>query len=425
MLENRKLLDTYDMEEIRSKKFLEGLREALSRQEDLLQIELGGNVKRKYFVLKSNLEQLLRYGDELGLNKGLKIYSVSRIVNYVLYFLDFVRCKNLNEVTRDDVLGYLKSKEDKSDKYKFMLKLYLKNFLQWVGRNDIADWIECKAPKYKIDDEKILTVEQIQAMIDVSDNPRDKAMVATLYESGTRIGELMSARIKDLVFDEYGAIISITKSKTKERKIRLVSSVPLLKNWINNFHPFKNNEEAPLFTSFHHGNYGGFIISHVAWVIIKQIARRAKINKNVSCHTLRHSRASHLSGTIFHEPEMRIFFGWSRNSYMPSIYVHLDEEHTNNKILIANGIEVGKKAETSKLQTKACYRCGEVNNTGSKFCWKCEYPLQQDSINRVELVKSIVNEATMFVFEKMKERKVGNEDLENVIKEWYESKGND
>jgi hypothetical protein len=78
---DRKNLDTYDIEEIRGEKLLAKLREAVSRGEGLLRIELG-NSKIKtgtYFVSKSNLEKLLRYGDELKLNKGIYLIYYSLV----------------------------------------------------------------------------------------------------------------------------------------------------------------------------------------------------------------------------------------------------------------------------------------------------------------------------------------------------------
>jgi integrase/recombinase XerD len=79
-------------------------------------------------------------------------------------------------------------------------------------------------------------------MIENATNLRDKAFISTLYESGCRIGELLPIKLRSVVFDEYGAVL-IVDGKTGMRRIRLISSVPLLANWISN-HPFKNNPDA-------------------------------------------------------------------------------------------------------------------------------------------------------------------------------------
>ncbi len=44
-------------------------------------------------------------------------------------------------------------------------------------------------------------------MMNACMNSRDRAMIPLLYESGARIGEIGSMRVKDVSFDEYGAIV--------------------------------------------------------------------------------------------------------------------------------------------------------------------------------------------------------------------------
>jgi hypothetical protein len=47
-------------------------------------------------------------------------------------------------------------------------------------------------------------------------------------------------------------------------------------------------------------------------------------------------------------------------------------------------------------------------------------PLQQEAMDKIEEIKKIVSEVIMFIFEKINERKIREEDLDNVIQEWYE-----
>jgi integrase len=44
------------------------------------------------------------------------------------------------------------------------------------------------------------TEEEIQKLVEACDNPRDRTFIMTLYESGGRIGEIGSLRIKDVEF---------------------------------------------------------------------------------------------------------------------------------------------------------------------------------------------------------------------------------
>jgi integrase len=62
----------------------------------------------------------------------------------------------------------------------------------------------------------------------------DKALIASLYETGCRIGELAGLRVH---FDNYGAII-IVNDKTGMRRIRTIFSAPYLSSWLD-IHPKK------------------------------------------------------------------------------------------------------------------------------------------------------------------------------------------
>ena len=95
--------------------------------------------------------------------------------------------------------------------------------------------------------EEILTKEDIKKMIDAARTPRDRAIISVLYESGCRVGEFLSMRIKNVSFDRYGAVI-VVHGKTGYRRIRLVSSVPYLAEWMNS-HPFSEDPEAWLWIS--------------------------------------------------------------------------------------------------------------------------------------------------------------------------------
>lgn len=69
----------------------------------------------------------------------------------------------------------------------------------------------------------MLTPEDIEKLIDVAGNLRDKAFIAFLYESGARRGEVFSIQIKHIQFDEMGAVVTLPKGKTGARRIRTCS----------------------------------------------------------------------------------------------------------------------------------------------------------------------------------------------------------
>ena len=73
--------------------------------------------------------------------------------------------------------------------------------------------------------EEILAPEDIKGISSAATNPRNRAMVAVLYESGCRIGEFLGLKLKNVEFDIHGAVI-IVSGKTGMRRVR-VSVLPV------------------------------------------------------------------------------------------------------------------------------------------------------------------------------------------------------
>ena len=119
---------------------------------------------------------------------------------------------------------------------------------------------------------------------------RDKAMLETLYATGIRVSELIS-------LDETDVNLSIgvlhCKNWGKERMIPLYpAAVTALEEYITRVRPhmLSNQDEKALFV-----NMGGERMSRQGfWKLIKFYQEKAKINKEITPHTLRHSFAAHL-----------------------------------------------------------------------------------------------------------------------------------
>lgn len=67
-------------------------------------------------------------------------------------------------------------------------------------------------PIEEINRKQLLTKDEIEKLIDTAQHPRDKAMIATLYESGARKGELLACNIEHVVFDSMGCKMTFPES---------------------------------------------------------------------------------------------------------------------------------------------------------------------------------------------------------------------
>jgi integrase len=94
----------------------------------------------------------------------------------------------------------------------------------------------------------MLTDDDIYALIAVCQNNRDRALIACLFDSGARKGELLSCTIADAKFDNYGCELWLRESKTKTRPACLIFSSAYLRAWLAD-HPKKDDPKAPIFCS--------------------------------------------------------------------------------------------------------------------------------------------------------------------------------
>lgn len=135
-----------------------------------------------------------------------------------------------------------------------------------------------------------LTIEEVKNMIAGVDNIKHKCIVKLLYGSGLRLSELLNLKVNDI--DSKNMVIHISKSNSyKEREVML--SKALLQQLCIYFK--KHNPVEFLLE----GQAGGVYSAKSVQTVVKKAASKARIDKNVTPCTLRHSFAIHLleSGT--------------------------------------------------------------------------------------------------------------------------------
>lgn len=167
--------------------------------------------------------------------------------------------------------------------------------LEQISTNDPTVLLE--APKQKRTLPDILGFDEIEKMIaciDLSkpEGGRNKAILETLYSCGLRVSELVNLRLSCLYLD-IGFIRIIGKGN-KERLVPIGSDaikyITIYRNDIRVHVAIKPGQEDFLFLN----NRGSQLSRVMIFLIIKALAKKADINKNISPHTFRHSFATHL-----------------------------------------------------------------------------------------------------------------------------------
>lgn len=324
--------------------------------------------------------------------------SVGRLAKYLhsLSVLSSMLGKEFGSASRDDIIGLVEKIEQNSkwaEATKQYYKVTLKKFYRWSRRIDIKGvypeevaWIRTTLKdSRRVLPSEILTEEEIGLLARAATNPRDKAMVCVLYESGCRAGEFLTLRIRQVSFDDYGAVLMVT-GKTGQRRVRIIASAPALANWLEN-HPSKDDGSSHLWISLA-TNYKDQPLNHRGlYETLKTLARKAGITKKVNPHAFRHARATHLANKLT-EQQLKAIFGWTQGSEMASVYVHLSGRDVDNALLELHGLTTQAKSEP-KFKIKICPRCDERNSPDAKYCKRCALTLDAEAL---ELEDKLMNE---------------------------------
>ena len=282
---------------------------------------------------------------------------------------------------------------DKAELTKRDYRIAVKKFLIFIGKPDFVDWIQTSAKKCKRKlPSDMLTEEELEMVIAKAINPRDKALFALLGDSGLRIGEALGLRIKDLNFDDYGAFLVIQDGKTGARRVRLISSIHYMKNWIET-HP-KPDRDNYIFVTLNKN--AGILKHHAARKGLIEAAKAAGITKRIHPHLFRHAAATRAAGFLT-ESEMKVHFGWTGNSDMASVYVHLSGEQVDNKMLSHFGL---KKEESNGKETHIkCPKCSKLNPKTARFCLNCSCILDVKLMSQSETTQSQVVKVREYLFQ--------------------------
>jgi integrase/recombinase XerD len=131
----------------------------------------------------------------------------------------------------------------------------------------------------------VLSTNEIQRMFNVCENLKHKTIIALLYSCGLRLQELIDLEWQHI--DRSRMIINVVLGKgNKDRQVFLPETIlPLLEKYYRQYRPVKyvlNGQTEPQYTQ-----------SSVR-AVVKQLAEKARINKRIYPHLLRHCTFTHM-----------------------------------------------------------------------------------------------------------------------------------
>ena len=319
-----------------------------------------------------NGEMILKYyrsrvAEGISIARILKCISTLKLISRRLR-------KPFTDAKKEDIVDLIAGVEERdiSPWTKHDYKVVLKKFYKWLKDSESppeVSWIKIPTNiRNNLVKERLLTPEEINKLAEVATNIRDKALILVLFETGRRIGEILTLRIRDVEFDQYGARLTID-GKTGPDLSRVVASAPRLALWLDN-HPLRNDREAPVWIGFGRKKNIQQVTYGAARAMLRDCADRAGLNKRVFFHLFRHSRATQAS-TVLTQAQMNHMFGWTQGSKMPSVYVHLAAKDLDDALFALNGLVKKKDESQAEFKPNICPRCQNRNSPDSKFCNSC------------------------------------------------------
>ncbi|ABN51911.1 tyrosine recombinase XerD [Acetivibrio thermocellus ATCC 27405] len=248
-------------------------------------------------------ELVLHFLDFLKNDKRLSLNTLQSykrdIEQYITYLKD-MKIQNIANTNKTTVIAYLLHLQKKGRATSTISRnlASIRSFYQYLTKKGIIsqDPTEnLESPKVEKKLPQILSTKEVELLLeqpkcDDLKGYRDKAMLELLYATGIRVSELISLDLDDVNLEmQY---IRCNKG-ARERIVPIGSvSVNALQEYLTKSRNLliQRPDEKALFVNVN----GKRLTRQGFWKIIKQYKNQAKINKDITPHTLRHSFAAHL-----------------------------------------------------------------------------------------------------------------------------------
>ena len=255
--------------------------------------------------------------EEAGKIRNLKESSINCYKNYVSYFLNYMG-KVPEELTCQDVRKFLLTKKDEGLKattlnlYNSAIRFFYRNVLYIL-------WDDITVPRMIIEHKLpvVLSVDEVDRLLDATDDLKYKAMFATMYSSGMRVSEVIHLHYEDISRNNMQIHVRNTKNRMDRYTILSNRNLALLTEyWFACGRP-----RNILFPNKFTGEY--LTVSSVEQVL-RRSASAAGLS-SVTPHCLRHSFATHLMEQGVEQRKIQSLLG-HRDPKSTEVYLHVSNK---------------------------------------------------------------------------------------------------
>ena len=240
------------------------------------------------------MQILSEYLEYLEVEKGLSENTLEAYRRDLTDFLEFCGA-DIREIQRSHLNGYIRNLREKEySSTSVMRKIAsLRGFFKWLCASEICrtnPTLTLEQPKVPKRLPKVMTIQEIEAILNDNLNKIERVIVELLYGCGLRVSELVNLNIND--FDLKAKYLQTTGKGSKDRIIPLGSkAITAIKNYL---------PERDYTIKKHRIDTKKLLVNEQGRVLTRQDVynfirgQGEKIHKHISPHTLRHSFATHL-----------------------------------------------------------------------------------------------------------------------------------
>jgi site-specific recombinase XerD len=246
--------------------------------------------------------------------KGYAFNTVRTYVNLFEKFSNHYKEYELLNIDEQMIQQYLQNlvREKKSDSYVNQALNAIKFYYEVVEEMPNR-FYSIDRPRKKTPLPKVISLEEVQAILSNTNNIKHKCILSLLYSAGLRRQELLDLKLEDI--DSKRMVILVKNGKGFKDRMTVLSESVLkdlrvyYKEWKPKIYLFEGKVGKP---------YSRTSVKH----ILDRAAKKAGIRKSVTPHMLRHSFATHLleNGTDLRYIQSLLGHGSTKTT---EIYTHV------------------------------------------------------------------------------------------------------
>ncbi len=251
----------------------------------------------------------------------LRKYSQRTIKQYLYHNKEFLRFskKNPYEVSNEDLRDYLYHSANDKEVSTSTLNTAINALRFYYGRVLKQGFVyEIKRPKKDKKLPVVLSQEEVSQILLSVNNIKHKAILMLIYSAGLRVSEVVKLKLEDI--DIQRKLIHVKSAKGRKDRYTMLSEVAIetLNIYIKSYSPPK--------WLFPGKKEGSHITTRTVQRIFENAIKKAKICKDVSVHSRRHSFATHLLENGVDLRYIQELLG-HKSSKTTEIYTHISNKN--------------------------------------------------------------------------------------------------